>query len=70
MMVLPAWAPGDRAVVGDHDDRGAGGVELLQQGQDGRAGGGVEVAGGLVGQHHGRAAGDRPGDGDPLPLPA
>ena len=30
------------------------GVELLQQRQDGRAGGGVEVAGGLVGQHHRR----------------
>ena len=34
------------------------------------AGGGVEVAGGLVGQHHRRAAGDRPGDGDSLPFPA
>ena len=31
-----------------------GRVELLQQGQDGCAGGGVEVAGGLVGQQHRR----------------
>ena len=59
---------GDRVVVGDDDDRGPGGVELLQQGQDGGAIGGVEVAGGLVGQHHRRAAGDRPGYRDPLPL--
>ena len=41
----------DRFVVGDHDDRGPGGVQLGQQVQDGRAGGLVQVAGGLVGQH-------------------
>ena len=38
-------------VVGDHDDRGALGVEFLEQVEDRGAGGAVEVAGGLVGQH-------------------
>jgi hypothetical protein len=61
---------GDRVVVGDYDDRGAGRVELFQQRQDGRAGGGVQVPGGLVGQHQRRAAGYRPGDRHPLPFPA
>jgi hypothetical protein len=45
-------------------------VEFLQQAQDGRAGGGVEVAGGFVGQQHRRAADDRAGDRDPLPFSA
>ena len=30
----------------------------------------VEVAGGLVGEHDGRSADQRPGDRDPLPLAA
>jgi hypothetical protein len=54
--------------VGDNDDRGAGRVQLPQQRDDLGAGGRVEVARGLVGQHQGRIAGHGPGDGDPLPL--
>ena len=42
-----------------------GRVELLQQGQDGRAGGRVEVAGGLVGQHDRRARRRSPGRSRP-----
>ena len=45
-------------------------VQLLQQVQDGRAGGGVQVAGGLVGHHQGRPAGQGPGDGGALLLAA
>ena len=61
---------GDRMVVGDHDDRGAAGVELFQQVKQRRAGRGVQVARRLVGQHHRRAADDRPGDRHPLPFTA
>ncbi len=66
----PPHPGGDGVVVGDHDDRGTGGVELFQQGEERRAGAGVEVPGRLVGQHDRRAARDRPGDRDPLSLPA
>ena len=48
----------------------AGLVELAEQVQDRRAGGLVQVAGGLVGQHDRGLPGDRPGDRHPLPLPA
>jgi hypothetical protein len=41
---------GQRAVVGDDDDGGALGVELLEQLEDRGSGDAVEVAGGLVGQ--------------------
>ena len=61
---------GDALVVGDHDDRGAGGVQLLEQVEDGLPGGLVEVAGGLVGQHDRRSPDQGAGDRDPLPLPA
>ena len=52
----PPGPGGDRVVVGDDDDRGALRVEFFQQGQDGGAGGRVQVAGRLVGQHHRRAS--------------
>ena len=45
-------------------------VEFLEEPQDGLPGGLVEVAGGFVGQHDGRAADQRPGDGHPLALAA
>ena len=45
-------------------------VELLQQGQDGQGGGGVQGRGGLVAQQHLGAGGQGPGDGHPLLLPA
>ena len=43
---LPAHPSGDGLVVGDHDDRGPGPVQLVQQVEDGGIGDGVEVAGG------------------------
>ena len=64
----PPRPGGDRVVVGDDDDRRPLLVEFFQQGQDRGAGGRVQVPGRLVGQQHRRAAGDRPGDRDPLPL--
>ena len=42
-----------------------GGVELFQQGQDRRAGGRVQVAGRLVGQHHRRRGPRSPGRSPP-----
>jgi hypothetical protein len=61
---------GDRLVVGDDHDGRTGMVELVNQGQDGVAGGLVEVAGRLVSQHDGRLADESSGDGDPLALSA
>ena len=52
-------ARGDVLVVGDHHDRGAGGVQVVEQVEDGLPGRLVEVAGGLVGQDDRR--GVRPG---------
>src|SRR6266540_3824294 len=67
----PARQPrGDVAVVGDHHDGGAVGVQLLQQHEHARARGLVEVAGRLVGEHDRRAGDQRPGDRDPLLLAA
>ena len=61
---------GDRVVVGDHDDRGAPGVEFLQQGQDGGARGRVQVAGRLVRHDQGGPADQGPGDRGALLLAA
>ena len=54
--------------MGDHEDRGAGGVELADELHDRRAGGAVEVAGRLVGEHDRRPPDEGPGDRHPLPL--
>ena len=51
-------------------DRGAAGVQRAEDVEHLGAGGRVEVAGGLVGQHDGRLADDGPGDGHPLALTA
>ncbi len=56
--------------MGDDQDRDAAAVQGLEQGQDGLAGGLVEVAGGLVGEHDVRLAGQGARDGHPLPLPS
>ena len=66
----PGHARGDVSVVGDDHDGHPQVVEFVEERQDGLAGGLVEVAGGLVGQHDGRAAHQGPGDGDPLALAA
>src|SRR5215211_4040128 len=65
-----AAEPGrDPGVVGDHHHRHpALAVEAGQQFQDLLARARVEVAGGLVGQQHGRVADQGPGDGHPLLL--
>ena len=56
--------------MGDHDDGGAGGVEFGEHFHDGVAVGGVEIAGGFVGQEYGWIAGQSAGDGDALLLAA
>src|SRR6266568_3471698 len=66
---LAGHGGGDQGVVGDHYQGDALPVELLQQRHHRAGGGRVEVAGGLVGQHHLRLAGQRPGDRHPLALP-
>ena len=58
------------AIVRDHDQRHAAGVELLQQAHHLVAGGAVEVAGRLVGQHQGRLHDGGAGDGHALALAA
>ena len=67
---LPVGGRGDLGVVGDEDDRPAGGVELVEEAHDVRAGVAVEVAGRLVGQDERRLRDERPGDRDPLLLAA
>src|SRR5580658_3538955 len=49
----PLHGRGHVVIVGDDHDGGAVGVQLAEQPQDGRAGGGVQVAGGLVGHDQG-----------------
>ena len=61
---------GELRVVGDDGDRRAVAVQVTQQVDDRGSRGGVEVAGGLVGQQEGRGTDDRAGDGDALLLAA
>src|SRR5271165_721341 len=61
---------GDLGVVGDHHDRGPRRVQVAQQPEDAPAGGRVQAAGRLVGQHDRRLAHQGPGDGRPLALAA
>ena len=61
----------DGHLVGDDDDGDAQpAVDVLQQGQDGLGGHGVEGAGGLVAEQHLGVAGEGAGDGDALLLTA
>jgi hypothetical protein len=60
----------DAVVVGDQDDCGAVGMQLIDQGEDRLAGRAVEVAGGLVGEYDRRLADQGAGDRDALALPA
>ena len=56
--------------VGDHDDGGAGGVEVAEEVHDVEAVVAVEVAGGLVAEDELRVGDDRAGHGDTLLLSA
>jgi hypothetical protein len=69
-MDRPRHAARDLRAVGDDHDRGAVRVEPGQQVQDGMSRGGVEIAGGLVGQDDGWPADQGAGDGDPLAFAA
>src|SRR6185503_18466642 len=55
-------------IVGHHDDRAAGLVQGFEDRDDLVAHLAVEIPGGLVREQDARAADDRPGDGDALPL--
>jgi hypothetical protein len=61
---------GDVAVVGNDHHGGAGGVELAEQSEDPGARGGVEVAGGFVGEQQRWSADDSAGNGDALAFTA
>ena len=61
---------GEARVVRDHEDGGAGGVELADELHDRCAGGAVEVPGRFVGEHDRRTPDEGPGDRHPLPLPS
>ena len=60
----------DGLVVGDHEDRGAAGVELADELHDRRAGCAVEIAGRLVGEDDRRASDERARNRHSLALPA
>ena len=60
---------GECAFVGDHDDGHAElRLKFAEKREDGFAGGGVEIAGGLVGEENFGAIDERAGDGDALLL--
>ena len=61
---------GDLLLVGDHDDRPAGGVEVVEQVQHVVGAGAVQRAGRLVGEQQHRVRDDRPRDRHPLLLAA
>lgn len=63
-------APGDFEVVGDHDDGLSGVVEGLEEVDDFASGGGVEVAGGFVGEDDFGFVGECASDGDALSFAA
>src|SRR6185503_13733713 len=65
----PVGVRGERGIVGDEDERAAErAVEAQDQLDDLLAGGGVEIAGGLVGEEHRRPARHRARDGHALLL--
>src|SRR5579859_5162101 len=67
---MPLHGRGHVVVVRDDHDGGAVAVQLAEQLQDGRAGGGVQVAGRLVGHDQGGPPGQGPRDGGALLLAA
>ena len=48
---------GQGAVVGDDHDGGSLAVQILEQAEDGRSGGAVEIAGGFIGKQQRRFVG-------------
>src|SRR5580692_185499 len=66
----PLHGRGHLVVVGYHHDGRAVPVQLVEQFQKGRAGGGVQVPGRLVGHDQGGPPGQGPGDGGTLLLAA
>jgi len=61
----------DEGVVGDQHESGPGPVvDVVEEVQHGRGGGGVELAGGFIGEQQPRGVRDRDGDRDPLLFPA
>ena len=56
--------------MGHDHERLASRVQALEEPQDVEGGGAVEVAGRFVGKDNERLVGERPGDRDPLALPA
>src|SRR5213080_2248486 len=67
---LTPQTAGQLTVVGDHHDRRAIGVELLEQLEDGGAGGAVDVACGFIGEDDGGPAHERSRYRHPLALTA
>src|ERR1700730_1311226 len=67
---LTSRGGGDVVVVGNDDDGGALSVQLLQQGDELGTAGGIEVAGGLVGEHDRRLTDECARDRDALTLAA
>src|SRR5574340_506244 len=70
LMEFPAGMLGVALGVGDHDDGVTGFMQFGEQLHDAVTGGGIEVAGWLIGQDHLRPVDERAGDGHPLLLPA
>lgn len=60
-------AAGQRFIMGDDDERGAGlGAAIKDEVDNGSAGGAIEIAGGFIGKQQRGARGKRAGDGDAL----
>src|SRR5437764_15141597 len=66
----PAHGVDDALVVGGHHDRGTGAVDPVEDAHDADGGRGVEVPGGLVGEHDERAVHERASDRHALLLAA
>jgi len=61
---------GQGVVVGDDHDGGSLAVQILEQAEDGRSGGAVEIAGGFIGQDDGGVTDQGPRDGHSLAFPS
>src|SRR5690606_20565525 len=66
----PVRGGGDAFVMGDEYEGLSGGPQVGEEAEDVVGRGGVEIAGGFVGEDHERLVDQGAGDGDPLPLPS